>query len=1103
MKILYDFPHSRPPAGGLRGKFANFDPSKFSGEFKSGKSYNFFNLDLIHLYISNLFYMIRDKDKYRWIPFFFFLVSFFFAVQAQHDPALYNHPELDWSTFETEHFVVHFHQGTRRTAELVGNIAEDIYYPLTNLYQYQPKGKVHFIIRDTDDISNGASYFFDNKIEIWAENMDYIMRGTKNWLRDVVTHEFTHMIQIQKSMKFPRTTPYGFFQIFGYEPEKRRDVVLGFPNTVVSYPILSINLPMWFAEGTAQHQATGARFDYRDPNREMVLRDRVIYGNLLNFKEMGVFGETSHQRESVYNMGFAFVNYLCDRFGEDILEKISEYCSKLSVLTFNQALEKATNYPADTLYLQWKKYLEDMYHQRLKTIKEYEIKGTAIEIKGSANLYPIWSPDGTKIAYTSNEGSNYFSQNQLIIYDCGSKKKKAVASLVTSSVSWSPDGRYIVCTRPSWKVISGGSLWNDLYLYDSNDDKLTNISRGMRAKNPAWSHDGKKIVFVTETNGLNQLCILELDNQIHTEEYNQYYFDRENGVLVAGKDQVKYSRTVKVKTKNLVQLRCFFDGRQIYRPRWSPDDKRIIFDTSKDYARDIALYDLEKDTVEFVLTGKEELRYPVFHPSENAIYYVSAETGIYNIYKYYPETAEKILLTNVTGGAVMPDINSNNELVYSCYDSLGYHIYTIHNEAVINPDHASYQENYLAMIPDKNFDDSSLPERNIKSYKQRFTGIHILPRLLIDYGTVKPGLYLISEDVLSQMSLIGGADINVKGDYDLFGLFEFKKLDPTIFLEAYNLSQNVPDTLMIRTGENFETTDLDINFDLAEFQVGFYRYFTEYLKIRLAYVHSLYHARMKWFEPEINDIAKFRYRYLNGRAWRLSISSDQIKYDHNMDINPSGGRYLFFRYSYENNDFMTDIIPDENYFIKPNAKFKFNIFELNWEEYFANPLVNNHALTLQLQAGYIDKNTVDDFFHLYGGGLLGMKGYSYFSFGGTKKLIGSVTYRFPLFHHMDWQLFNIYFNKLYFALFYDYGNAWVKDDIDFKSFKRDIGLQLRLETFSNYMIPTRLFFEAVYPVDEVSWKEVNYSNDWRFYFGLLFSFNFRQENRSGRMKIKR
>jgi hypothetical protein len=123
MKILYDFPHSRPPAGGLRGKFANFDPSKFSGEFKSGKSYNFFNLDLIHLYISNLFYMIRDKDKYRWIPFFFFLVSFFFAVQAQHDPALYNHPELDWSTFETEHFVVHFHQGTRRTAELVGNIA--------------------------------------------------------------------------------------------------------------------------------------------------------------------------------------------------------------------------------------------------------------------------------------------------------------------------------------------------------------------------------------------------------------------------------------------------------------------------------------------------------------------------------------------------------------------------------------------------------------------------------------------------------------------------------------------------------------------------------------------------------------------------------------------------------------------------------------------------------------------------------------------------------------------------------------------------------------------------------------------------------------------
>ena len=132
------------------------------------------------------------------------ILTLFFVYQVStssgQDPFQYNHPELEWSTFETEHYFVHFHQGTQRTAELVGKIAEDIYIPVTKLYDYEPSGKIHFIIKDTDDYSNGAAYFFDNKIEIWAQNLDYIMRGTKNWLRDVVTHEFVHMISIQKSI---------------------------------------------------------------------------------------------------------------------------------------------------------------------------------------------------------------------------------------------------------------------------------------------------------------------------------------------------------------------------------------------------------------------------------------------------------------------------------------------------------------------------------------------------------------------------------------------------------------------------------------------------------------------------------------------------------------------------------------------------------------------------------------------------------------------------------------------------------------------------------------------------------------------------------------
>ena len=93
---------------------------------------------------------------------------FILPVFAQ-DLAYYNHPELDWSTFETEHFIIHFHQGTQRTANILGIIAEEIYGPVTTLYKYEPSDKIHFIIKDTDDYSNGGAYFFDNKIEIWRK----------------------------------------------------------------------------------------------------------------------------------------------------------------------------------------------------------------------------------------------------------------------------------------------------------------------------------------------------------------------------------------------------------------------------------------------------------------------------------------------------------------------------------------------------------------------------------------------------------------------------------------------------------------------------------------------------------------------------------------------------------------------------------------------------------------------------------------------------------------------------------------------------------------------------------------------------------------------
>ena len=88
----------------------------------------------------------------RIVVFTVFILSRIFG-QVQ-----YNHPELNWHTFETDHFKVHFHDETEMTAREAATVAEIIYPKVTALYEYQPPQKTHLVLIDTDDISNGAAY---------------------------------------------------------------------------------------------------------------------------------------------------------------------------------------------------------------------------------------------------------------------------------------------------------------------------------------------------------------------------------------------------------------------------------------------------------------------------------------------------------------------------------------------------------------------------------------------------------------------------------------------------------------------------------------------------------------------------------------------------------------------------------------------------------------------------------------------------------------------------------------------------------------------------------------------------------------------------------
>ncbi|MDP3445228.1 MAG: biopolymer transporter Tol, partial [Ignavibacteria bacterium] len=303
------------------------------------------------------------------------------------------HPEYEWLTIKGKNIFVHYHPEAERTAKIVAKIADEVWDPICSLYEYQPD-PVHYVIKDIDDYSNGATYFFDNKIEIWASALDFDLRGSHNWLRNVISHEFTHMVQIQASMKLSRSIPAIYLQMLNYEDKRRPDILYGFPNFIASYPIATINMPAWFAEGTAQYMRKEFDYDNWDSHRDMILRSYTLENKLLTWNQMGVFNKTSLGNESVYNSGYALTKYIAQKYGEDKIREITKKLGKITNFTIDAAFKDVLGIDGDQVYGEWSAFLKNDYKQRIKDVEENLVQGKMIAEKGFGNFYPAFSSDG-------------------------------------------------------------------------------------------------------------------------------------------------------------------------------------------------------------------------------------------------------------------------------------------------------------------------------------------------------------------------------------------------------------------------------------------------------------------------------------------------------------------------------------------------------------------------------------------------------------------------------------------------------------------------------------------------------------------------------------
>ncbi|MBU8920252.1 MAG: hypothetical protein KOO63_00170 [Bacteroidales bacterium] len=994
--------------------------------------------------------------------------------------AAWNRTEIKWKSIETEHFSVHFHEGEEWSAREVARIAEEIYGPVTEFYDYE-LDRVYINLHDNDDRSAGAAYFYLNRIDLDASDYEFHLRGTADWLRNVLTHEFTHMVTIRSAMKMPRWLPSIYLQGITFEREKRPDVITGYPNFQGSLPIAGVTIPSWFAEGVAQFQCPTSRNDIWDSHRDMLLRIAVLEKGLLSLDEMGVFGKNSLESELVYNQGYSLVKFISQEFGRESLGELLEahkawysrpasfweYFKIWNRSGFEGACRKTLGISSSELYRRWKDSMETEYIHVREMIQERWIEGVRFAGEGYMNLFPVVSAAGGKVYYLSNMGRDYMGMDLVCLESDGSTR--IISEDVNSRPGISKDGSKLCYAKRSDDNPHGYEI-NDIFIFDLNTEKEERLTRGLRVVDPEFSPDGGSIAAVRTGDGKEDIVLVDV----------AFYVDnRDVKLLVSGERGYRYHGL-----------------------SWS--DRGILTSRFNGTTRDIVLIDPVTRT-DTVLVGKlADERDPSWDDSGSGYFYASDRTGIFNIYHRESCHGDDQMVTNLLGGAFSP-VSHNEGLLFSSYGRDGYGIRKIEDwrgKAISGsaiPEEREVMENrsnYICRLRTADgtgalYDYYELDKKisEAHDYDIKYTPIYLFPRLM--YYDKKPriGLTLDTRDYLDRQNFYASGSINDDKEYNIQAGIETRQFKPTFAVNFYSARKYY---------KYYEEAlgNVQVRYDLWDVFFSCMFEFDEPSARKrkdavLRFNHGEYGLNINAWEAEDIDM-ELGWNYYKSNEVSLILNYWNIGSGVESDINPRKGRRISLELTRAWNNLSSG---EFEYNFKPFYDVNnFGRYYLHYEEFIPVPFWS-HSLALFVKGGFIDKKEVDDFFNLFLGSRDGMRGYSYYSMGGKKNAMARLTYRFPIWRNINWQMMSTYLGSVYGAVFVEAGKAWDEDKFDLDHNMKDAGFELRMKGFSFYNYPLAVSFEGAYGFNEIKYVDpfieglrTYEGKEWKFYGTIFFDF---------------
>ena len=535
--------------------------------------------------------------------------------------------------------MAHYPAEHRERAARATEIAESVYDSITNRYKIKLPSKVNLVF-DNALYSNGEANPVYNMMRIWLTNWDFKIRGSHSWVRDVVTHEFSHLASMQNGSKTPFPWIQGV-QISKTDFYNERQQV----NFAAYIPFMI--QPFWFAEGTAQFESCRMGFDHWDTHRDMLLRIAFLENKVLPLEFMEDFGEQALEAElGPYTQGFDMVRYIAETYGENVIPQLWKDMGKISNITLSGALSDRFKITEMELYKNWKENRKEHY-EKIRSALGVPVTGKKITKDAFYNEF-ISLANGNLYGL-SNFGGDFFDGGVFEIKDSvlDTLKESIVPAVFEKfklekpylsqgmSVRQTPKGLLLAYVTYQNRDKNGRPYF-DIAIADTLGNNHV-VTKFADAVYPDISPDGEQVVFARrEQNG------------------TRFYLS------VASADTLGDYKDVVVPSG---------EEFNIFNPKFSPDGNQIAFNYFDGTDRKIALLN---DTI----TSSGDVRNPNWSLDGKFIYFSGDETGIFNIYKMDLQTKKVQRITNVLGGAFSP-VADTNGLYYIGYDRDGFSVYKI------------------------------------------------------------------------------------------------------------------------------------------------------------------------------------------------------------------------------------------------------------------------------------------------------------------------------------------------------------------------------------------------------------------------------------------